>query len=390
MATADGPAAFFCKVQYTNERTQQCGLDARWIRASQLPEAIVKRTASAIAALAFCFVASVGRADEVDEAMKTEVQKQKIPGASVAVIMEGRVVKAEGYGLANVELNSLATANTIYQSGSIGKQFTATLVMMLVEDGKIALDDKISKYMTDGPDTWKDITIRHLLTHTSGIKDPGARDLNYRLDYTDDQLVTLAGKSKLGFEPGEKRSYSNTGYVLLGILITKVTGKFYGDLLQERIFAPNGMETARIISEADIIPNRAAGYRLVGGQLKNQEYMSPSLNRTADGGLYFTVLDLAKWDAALNGKKLLKPENLELMWTPAKLRDGKPVPYGFGWALGGEPGHRIVSHGGLRQGFATHIKRYIDDHLTIVVLANRAGASPEAIIKKIEKFYLAK
>jgi CubicO group peptidase (beta-lactamase class C family) len=162
-------------------------------------------------------------------------------------------------------------------------------------------------------------------------------------------------------------------------LIHKVSGKFYGDFLQERVFQPLGMSTARVISESDIVPNRAAGYRLVNGQLKNQNWVSPSLNTTADGALYLTVYDAAKWDAALYGEKLLKRSSLEAMWTAVKLNDGKTHPYGFGWALGDVRGHRVVEHGGAWQGFKAQISRYPDDKLTIVVFANQARANPAKI-----------
>src|SRR6516165_3907908 len=155
----------------------------------------------------------------------------------------------------------------------------------------------------------------------------------------------------MGFAPGEKWSYSNAGYVLLGIVIRRVTGKFYGDFLQERIFRPLGMASTQVISEADIVPHRSSGYRLVKGQLKNQDWVAPSLNTTADGALYTNVLDLAKWDAALRERKFVKPSSYELMWSPVKLHDGKMYPYGFGWSLEDRGGFRAVSHTGSWQGF---------------------------------------
>ena len=242
---------------------------------------------------------------KVDDYMKTEMQRQRIPGASLVVVKDGQIILAKGYGLSNVELQVPAKPETIFQSGSMGKQFTATAVMMLVEAGKLSLSDPITKYFTDAPAAWKDITVRHLLTHTAGTTDY-PDDFDFRRDYTEDELLKRAEAIPLAFQPGEKWSYSNLGYVLLGILIHKVSGQFYGDVLQERVFKPLGMTTARIISEADIVPNRAAGYRLVKGELKNQEWVSPSPNTTADGALYLTVYDMAKWDAALYTEKLLK------------------------------------------------------------------------------------
>jgi CubicO group peptidase (beta-lactamase class C family) len=342
----------------------------------------------ALALFALSITASA-QTDKVDEYVKAEMQRQKIPGLSIAVVRNGAIIKAKGYGLANVELNVAATPETIYQSGSVGKQFTATLVMMLVEEGKLRLDDHLSKYITDAPPIWKDITLRHLLTHTSGISNGLYDKINMRQDYTEDELLKKIASIPLDFQPGEKWNYSNPGYVTLGILIHKVTGKFYGELLRERIFAPLGMTTARIISEADIIPNRAAGYHLVKGELRNQEWVSPMLNTTADGSLYFTVLDMAKWDAALYTEKLLKRSSLALMWTPVKLNDGKTKPYGFGWGFGETLGHHIIEHGGAWQGFKTHIARYVDDKLTIIVLANLASANPTKIAHGIAGLYNA-
>src|SRR5215813_9193372 len=332
---------------------------------------------------------SASQSDKVDDYVKAEMTRQKIPGVSIAVVRDGEVVKAQGYGLSNVELNVAATQDTVYQSGSVGKQFTATLVMMLVEAGTMNLDDHISKYIPDAPAIWKDITLRHLLTHTSGISNRIYSQINMRQDYSEDELVEKIAAFPLDFQPGEKWNYSNSGYVMLGILIHKATGRFYGDLLRERIFAPLGMSTAHIINEADIVPNRAAGYRLVKGELKNQEWVSPALNTTADGSLYLTVQDMAKWDAALYTDKLLRRSSLDMMWTPVKLNDGKTQQYGFGWGFGNARGHRIIEHGGAWQGFTTYIARYVDDKLTIIVLTNLAGANPGKIAHGIAGLYNA-
>jgi CubicO group peptidase (beta-lactamase class C family) len=307
---------------------------------------------------------------KVDEYIRAEMHAQQIPGLALAVIKDGKMVIARGYGLANVEHQVPVKPETIFQSGSTGKQFTATAVMMLFEEGKLSLDDKITKYFPDRPEAWQNITVRHMLAHTSGMTDY-SQDFDLRRDYTEDELYQRIKPIPLAFQPGEKWSYSNLAYVMLGILIHKVSGKFYGDFLQERIFKPLEMTTARIISESDIVPNRAAGYRVVNGQLKNQDWVSPSLNTTADGALYLTIYDMAKWDAALYTDKLLKTSSLEQMWTPVKLNDGNRHPYGFGWALGKVRGHRIIEHGGAWQGFKAQISRYVDDKLTVIVLANQ-------------------
>jgi CubicO group peptidase (beta-lactamase class C family) len=333
----------------------------------------IHTTLALILLLSITCLAQNGVSTKIDEYVRTEMQAQQIPGVSLAVVKDGEILLARGYGFANVEHQVPAKPETIFQSGSTGKQFTATAVMMLVEEEKLSLDDKLTKYFSDSPDAWRDITVRHLLTHTSGMTDY-PRDFDLRRDYTEDELLQRVKTIPLAFQPGEKWSYSNLAYVMLGILIHKVSGKFYGDFLQERVFKPLAMSTARIISEADIVPNRAAGYRIVNGQLKNQNWVSPTLNTTADGALYLTVYDMAKWDAALYTDKLLKKSTLEQMWAPVKLKSGKTHPYGFGWALTEVRGHRIVEHGGSWQGFKAQITRYLDDKLTVIVFANQARA----------------
>jgi len=313
----------------------------------------------------------------IDRFVREEMRKYKIPGVSLAVLRHGKISILRSYGVANVELAVPVKPETIFQSGSIGKQFTAAAVMILVQEGKLALDDRISKHLPDTPETWKDITIGNLLTHTSGMGDY-PEELNLRRDYTEDEYLAVFKKAPLNFAPGAKWDYSNVGYVILGILISKVTGNFYGEFLREKVFGPLGMSTARVISEADIVPNRAAGYRLVNGELKNQEWVSPSTNSTADGSYYFSILDLAKWDAGLTsdaaaagkGQKVFTRSTLEQIWTPVRLSNGQVKGYGFGWFTDTTHNRRMVFHGGAWQGFKSYIIRFLDEQLTIIFLAN--------------------
>ena len=333
---------------------------------------------------------SPSSADPIDSYIHSEMQRQHIPGLSLLVSRDGKIVRAQGYGLANVELQVPVKPETVFQSGSVGKQFTATAVMMLVEEGKMKLDDSITKYVEGAPATWQPVTIRQLLSHTAGFTDY-PKNFDFRKDYTEAQLLKTVEGIPLAFPSGTKWSYSNLGYLTLGVLIHQATGEFYGDFLKERIFRPLDMSTTRIISEADIVPNRAAGYRLVKGELKNQEWVSPTLNTTADGALYFSILDLAKWDAALYTEKLLKRSSLDQMWTVTKLSNGQPNSghYGFGWSILIKDGHRVLDHGGAWQGFKSHISRYVDDKLTVVVLANLEQADPGIIAYHVAKMYFA-
>jgi len=328
--------------------------------------------------------------DAVDEYVQAEMEKQHIPGLSLLVSRDGKPIRAQGYGLANVELQVPVNPETVFQSGSVGKQFTATAVMMLAEENKIGLEDPLTKFFPDAPARWKQVTVRQLLSHTAGFTDY-PKNFNFRKDYTEDEVLRIVERIPLAYPPGTKWSYSNLGYATLGILIHKVTGKFYGDVLQERIFKPLDMSTTRIISEADIIPDRAAGYRLVKGELKNQEWVAPMINTTADGSLYFSINDLAKWDAALYTDKLLKRSSLQQMWTVAKLKNGQPNSghYGFGWSIQEKKDHKVIGHGGSWQGFKTHISRYVDDKLTVVVLINQADAEPGPITDRVAEMYLA-
>jgi CubicO group peptidase (beta-lactamase class C family) len=307
----------------------------------------------------------------------------RVPGISIAITRRGTLVHAEGYGFANIEHQAPATTETVYQSASLGKQFTAALVLLLVEHGMLGLDEPVAPYFCAASEEWSCITVRQLLSHTSGISDKGFGELNLRLDYTDEELACVIASTPLEFQPGTVWSYSNSGYILLGLLIARITGRFYGDLLDEWIFSPLGMTTARVISEGDIIPNRAAGYRMEGGVIRNQEYVSPSLNRTADGGLYFTVLDLAKWDRALYQGTIVSEKSREAMWTPVKLVDGSTAFYGLGWSVASSPQGRVVEHDGEWQGFSSHIVRYVDRGVGIMVLANLADAPVSDIARAL-------
>jgi CubicO group peptidase (beta-lactamase class C family) len=317
------------------------------------------------------------------------MQKRHIPGLALLVSRDGKIVRAQGYGFSNLELQVPVKPETIFQSGSMGKQFTATAVMMLVEQGKIGLDDPLSRYFTDAPSWWNQVTVRNLLSHTAGFGDYPDK-FDFRRDYTESDLLKIVEAIPLAYPPDTKYAYSNLGFLTLGILIHRVSGEFYGDFLREHVFRPLDMNTTRIISEADIIPNRAAGYRQVDGQWKNQEWVSPTLNTTADGALYFSILDLAKWDAALYTDKLLKPSSLQQMWTVAKLKNGQPNPgnYGFGWFIDTVNGHRVIEHEGQWQGFNTNISRYVDDKLTVVILTNIDHCGPDEITHGVAALYM--
>jgi N-acyl-D-amino-acid deacylase len=334
--------------------------------------------------------ALAAQSDAIDDIVGKEMSRQRIPGLAIAVVRGGSVVKLQGYGFANVELSVPASDETIFQSGSLGKQFTAVSVMLQVEDGKLALSDSLSKFFPAAPAAWRDITVRHLLTHTSGLPDYTDGAFDFRRDYTEDELVAFAQKLTPDFAPGTDWKYSNTGYVLLGAVVRKASGMFYGDVLRQRVFAPLGMTTARVISEADIVPRRAAGYRLVRGDLQNQQWVSPSLNTTADGSLYLSVRDLVAWDRGLREKAILRAESWREIFSPVRLNSGRRHPYGFGWEVDRVAGQDVQQHGGSWQGFKTYIARYLGDDVTVVVLANLAQANPGGIAKAVASTLIPK
>ena len=335
---------------------------------------MVRFAAAGWLASLFLVLAGPASSDAVDDYIQATMKAGKIPGVSIVVRRDGKVIKSQGYGYANLEHEVPATADTIYQSGSMGKQFTAAGILLLVEDGKLSLDDRLAKFYPDGPPSWHRITVRQLLTHTSGIKDY-SDEYDMRKDYTEDEQVEIAKKIPLDFEPGTQWSYSNTGYLMLGALTSKLAGKHWSEFQSERIFKPLGMTTARMISEADIIPHRAAGYEPdEKGEPRNQEWVSPKVNTTGDGALYFSVKDLAAWDAALDAQKFLGADHFKEWWTPVTLANGTTFPYGFGWSVDEQRGYPMIGHGGAWQGFRTGIARYPEQKVSVSVLANSSAA----------------
>jgi CubicO group peptidase (beta-lactamase class C family) len=314
------------------------------------------------------------RADAVDDLIRSAMERQQIPGLALAVIRDGKLVKAKGYGFADIDQEVAVTAETVFPIASLSKPFLATAVMMLVEEGKLNLNAKISTYLKDTPEAWKDITVRHLLTHTSGIvrDDP----LDRRALPTEEEMVKAVRDLNLAFPPGEGWTYSNVGYNLLSLIIAKAADKPWEKFLKERIFEPLQMTATRRIENGEMGANQAMGYFWRGDAWRK----APRFRRNfASGALLSTVTDLAKWDGALRGEKLLKKVSLEKMWTPVRLKDGLPpdMPnggYGFGWHIGSVRGHRVIDHVGTRPGYTSYIGRFVEDGLTVVLLTNRERA----------------
>lgn len=316
-------------------------------------------------------------ADGVDEYLKTQMQKNHIPGLAVAIIRHGRMVKLQGYGQANLEWNSLATANTAFQLASSTKPITGTALMLLVQEGKIALDDKISKYLPDAPVAWQNITVRNLVTHSSGLKD----DLGPHKIVTVEDAVKAASALPLTYQPGEKSTYGLIDFVVLTLIIEKVTGAKFQNFLRERIFEPLGMTATRFdnatedgsIRVSDLVKQRASVYNWTEGKQKTFAFLFPAWTYSA-GGLYSSASDLSKLVIALDTGKLLSRASLDQMWAGQKLNNGKDNSFGIGWVIKTYHGKKTVGHSGGPA--LADILRFPDEELTIIVLTNQQRLFP--------------
>lgn len=362
---------------------------------STAPQALAQAppTVSAPAAAGEISRLSEAELAALDRYVLAEMRRQGIPGVAVGVYRRGQPVYIKGYGLADLEWQIPVGSDTRMQTGSLGKQFTAAAILRLAEQGKVDIDAPITRYFPETPSAWAGITVANLLSHTSGI---GAHDddaltrpggaFDSRQDFTEDQLAAGIAALPTVFEPGTQWRYNNTNYVLLGILIHRVTGQPYNDYLHDAFFGPLGMSDTRGLSDTDIIARRASGYEFRRGELRNQTWVSATFNTTADGTLYTTVEDMARWDRALYGDAILNPASRARMWTPFVLTDGKPNAsgYGFGWIINTLNGHRRITHNGAWQGFTSTMIRYPDDGLSVMVMANlESGYSRPDLIARV-------
>jgi CubicO group peptidase (beta-lactamase class C family) len=298
------------------------------------------------------------------------------PGAAVLVEQEGKVVLRKGYGLASLELGVPIRPEMVFRIGSITKQFTAMAILKLAGQGRLALDDDITRFLPGYPTHGQRITVENLLTHTSGIR-----------NYTDlaewrkgefhglslSQLIDRFKDQPADFAPGEKWLYDNSGYVLLGAILEKVTGQTYAAWLAEHVTGPLQMTHTVVAEEDPIVPGRVPGYEGPPGHYRNALHSE----HFADGALLSSVDDLALWDRALTAGTLVRKDLLARMFTPFKLNDGRSTNYGYGWGIWSYEGHRVVEHAGVVNGFKTEILRMPEDHLLIVLLSNDLDHRPE-------------
>jgi CubicO group peptidase (beta-lactamase class C family) len=311
------------------------------------------------------------------------------PGGAVLVIREGNVVYKKAVGLANLEERVPNSTATNFRIASVTKPFTAMAVMMLVEDGKLSYESRLTDVFPEFPAYGKEITVRHLLTHTSGLADYAdimprstVKQLKDR-----DVLRLLANQKETAFPPGTDYRYSNSGYALLALMVERRSGQRFADFLRERMFAPLGMKNTLAYEEGGpAVPNRAFGYspRTAGFQRTDQSLTSAVLG---DGGIYTSVEDLSHWDQALEAAKLVQAETLERAFTRARLQEGRQVDYGFGWKLSSYRGLRCVGHGGSTVGFRSDLERFPDKKLTVIVLCNRSDARVQEMVRQIVDVY---
>jgi CubicO group peptidase (beta-lactamase class C family) len=314
----------------------------------------------------------------MDQVIQSYVTNHQFMG-SVLVARDTQVIYSKGFGSANLEWDIPNSPATKFRLGSVTKQFTAASVLLLEERGKLSVNDPVKKYLPGAPAAWDKITIYHLLTHTSGIPSfTGFPDYAKLEPFatTSEQLVSRFRDKPLDFEPGEKWQYSNSGYVLLGHLIERITGESYEKFVRENIFTPLGMKDSGYDSNSAVIPHRASGYVHVGDGFENAGFIHMSVPLSA-GALYSTTIDLLKWEQGLFGGKLLKAASLQKMTTPFKEN------YAFGLQVETVGGHKVIAHGGGIEGFNTEVAYYPDDKLTVVVLGNVNGGAPGDIAGKL-------
>ena len=343
-----------------------------------------------IATVASAAGATAARADALDAYVARQMTSQHVPGLSLAVIDHGRTIKLKSYGQANLETGTPMTPDSVVQIGSLTKSFTAAAIMLLVQDHKLGLDDPISRYIREAPPAWRDISIRQLLNHSSGLATDGiATNVKTVLaDFSEAEFLASATALPLQTPPGTAFAYSNLGYDLLSIIVSRVSGQTYGNFLQTRIFAPAGMSATRIVDRTAITPNQAQGYLWTRGELRVCLPYSATRFR-GSASLQSTLRDLVRWDAVLNGDTLLTSDSRKQMWASGTLKDGKTTGYGYGWEVSAVNGHLLIAHNGAMNGYLSSLQRYVDDHVTVIVTINQSDlAESRRIASGIARTYL--
>jgi CubicO group peptidase (beta-lactamase class C family) len=333
---------------------------------------------------------SFAQVDSTDIIVKQMMEKQKIVGLSLAIIKNGQTLTNKGYGLANVELNVPVDSESVIRIGSISKQFFTTAIMKLMEDGKLDIEDGVHKYFPDAPETWRPITIKNLMTHTSGLQREAPAYDNFKMQ-PDIAIIKSAYDLPLVFKTGEKFQYCNLGYFMLAEIIKKTSGMPWQEYIRSTLFLPAGMNNSYLTDFYQIIPNRADGYRYNRDKLLNATAM---LAIRPSGGFLSTSTDMILWDKVLREKNnILKKESWELLWQPFIKTSDSPeskAHYGFGWNIDERNGHKVMWHGGANSGFRSYYVRFINDDLSIIILTNTENADPGAIVGALSAYFFRK
>jgi len=328
-------------------------------------------------------------APPLDDYIQAEMETQKIPGMSIAVVRDGEVVLEKGYGFANLEDSVPAGKDTVYRVASITKPFMAIALMKMVEEEKLSLDDPVGKFLPELPASWKPIPIRNLADMTSGIQnlyEIGIPWDQFQLDTTPQAIVSKLSSYPLLFHPGERWNYSSTNYILLRLVLEKVSGKPLGTLLNEVIFRPLEMRSTGVLSYRTIIKNRAAQYTRQNGAIVNSARWSPTWG-TGGAELVSTAADMARWNAALDRRKILRSSSYDEMWKSWTPAGGGG--FGLGWLLGHYRGRDTIWFSGGTPGSSPVFTRFVDDKLTVIVLANTDKMDSEAMAAGVAEFFLA-
>jgi D-alanyl-D-alanine carboxypeptidase len=320
----------------------------------------------------------------IDSAVRADMAARQIPGLQLAVIKYGLILKKGHYGFANLEDRIPVTDSTLFSIASMSKSMTCAGILLLMEDGKLNLDDSVGQYLDSLPATWNGITIRRLMNHTAGLRDDWDENDNFFYTKNTDTLLLDALKSApLKFRPGQGWSYGSGSFVL-GLIIAKVSGETYPAFMKHRIFEKLGMSNSCINDADNIIPNRAAGYIIRDSLIVHGRHISAAAQARGDVGVLTTVTDLLKWYAALQDSSLLKKSSIDAMFSPGSLNDGHAVPYGFGWFLKPYRDHPLIAHtGSFRTGFDSYMEIYPEDHLCIIILSNLRNSATSQIAKDI-------
>jgi len=329
----------------------------------------------------------LAQTDSTDLIVAQLMKEQRITGLTLAVVKNGKTAVNKGYGLANVEYNIPMSAETVIRLGSVSKQFFATAIIKLMEQGKLSIEDPVHTFFPDAPDTWRPIQVKHLLSHTSGLKREGPAYANHIIQ-PDIAIVRSAYSLPLDFKPGEKYQYCNLAYYMLADIIRQVSNMPWQDYIREQLFIPAGMKNTSMTDFFAITPNRASGYRHNKDTLVNAD---PMYAVRPSGGFQSTSTDMIRWEKVLREKKIiLKKENWELLWTPVIKTSAKAESksfYCFGWLVDEYKGHKIVTHNGANSGFWSTYVRFIDDGLSIIIMTNTDEANPDRIAMVLADYY---